>query len=231
MSGSKNSTVHRTNMIPALTECLMLNCSEIHMGVNQWVLRHEFIWLKMTIIIIPLVWKLLFLKDISRPSSSLQVHLVPLYCYYQSNVLFPSTNLTFIWIFYNQAIPPSTSPICFQKTTLSGLSKISLSGHLPSRLCCKIYTWLTQYSGPWLPRTVLLLSIAGTHFSGLLPRPGIHHTTSSFQLTHSCTPLQQVLHFYSPPPPSCHHPSCGLMIPRSIIKITALQTFPLLLLF
>ena len=94
MSDSKNSTVHKTNMIPALTECLRLNCSEIHVGINQWVLRQEFIWLKMTIIIIPLVWKLIFQKDTSRASSSLHVHLVPLYCYYQVNVFFPSTNLT-----------------------------------------------------------------------------------------------------------------------------------------
>lgn len=48
----------------------------------------------MTIIIIPLVWKLIFQKDTSRASSSLHVHLVPLYCYYQVNVFFPSTNLT-----------------------------------------------------------------------------------------------------------------------------------------
>ena len=125
MSGTKNSTVYKTNRIPALTECLMLNCSEIHMGINQRVLRHKFIWLKMTIIIIPLVWKLTFLKDISRPSSSLHVHLVPLYCYYQINVLVPSTNLT---LFESSTIKLShlvRPPFAFKKPPFQAFQRYS----------------------------------------------------------------------------------------------------------
>lgn len=207
MSGSKNLTVHKTNMIPALTECLRLNCSEIHMGINQWVLRQGFIWLKMTITIIPLVWKLIFLKDISRASSSLHVHLVLLYCYCQINVFFPSTNLTL----FESSIIKLSHLLCpsfaFKKPPFQSFQSIAFSS--PSfHLYCKIYTCDSP-------------SIQVPDFLELF------YYYPSLTLVSHYKLFLSILNLLLP----AIIPSCGLMILRSIIKITALQTSPPLRLF
>ena len=134
------------------------------------------------------------------------------------------------WIFYNQAIPPSTSLICFQKTTLSVISKIQLSVHLPSHLYCKFYT--CDSPSIQAPGFLELLY----HYPSLVPISqgsplALASTTppqpfSSLTLVSHYRLFLSILHLLP-----AIIPSCGLMIPRSIIKITALQTSPLLCLF
>lgn len=162
------------------------------MGINQRVLRHKFIWLKMTIIIIPLVWKLRFFKDISRPSSSLHVHLVPLYCYYEINVLVSLHKSHFIWIFYNQAIPPSMSPICFQKPPFQAFQRYSFQFTFLPTSAAKSHVTHPSIQGPWPSEQFYYPIISSTHFSGLLLDLAFTTPPHPFQL------LTLLPHFHKP---------------------------------